>query len=327
MKAICPVLLLSSLSLGCASAPPPSGAGGFGDLLVGEYQALYLKEYDRADWNDWPRYRDMRDALARGERVEPDDLSGRELTPEARGDLAAARARLMRLYDTSAEVLGADAFAGSVGSYECWVEESEEGREPDMIAACEERFERLIVDAEEASRSPFAVLLPSGEPSAIVVEDSTGGVAEISESYAAAVNKPDRAVEVAALDTGAVDRFLADVLAAEPRPARSYLIYFKAGGSEITEESAIALDAALADARETGAARVRVFGHTDTVGSAAVNARLSARRAAAMRDRVVETGLPAASVMARGFGEGDPLIETGDGVDEARNRRVEIVVQ
>jgi hypothetical protein len=74
------------------------------------------------------------------------------------------------------------------------------------------------------------------------------------------------------------------------------------------------------------AARVTATGHTDTSGTEAYNMALSLRRANAVKDALVRLGVPAAAITTVGRGEQGLLVQTGDGVREPQNRRVEIVM-
>lgn len=317
-------LALLPVLAGCASMAPETD-DKFRAALSAEYDALYRKELALTDWNDWPRFRALRDAAAAGEPVRLIDLDMRALPADQRAALEAARARLAPLFDSPAEAVAGAAFAGAVGAFECWAEEAEEGLEPDQRDACRARFEELIGAAEEGAKAPFTVLLPAENGGGIDVL-ADGAVAAIDEPFTGAV-RLQGGVAREALDPAAVKRVLSRALAVEPAKPRSYLIYFESGGSTITEDSAAALEAALTDAGATENARVLVLGHTDTVGGAAGNARIARRRADAMRNRLIEAGLAAEAVKARGMGENDLLVPTPDNTAEAKNRRVEIVVQ
>ena len=73
--------------------------------------------------------------------------------------------------------------------------------------------------------------------------------------------------------------------------------------------------------------RVRVEGHTDGVGAAAKNVRLSERRARAVVRWLVEQGGVAPSRLeAKGFGPARPVDTNGTAEGRARNRRVELTV-
>lgn len=67
-----------------------------------------------------------------------------------------------------------------------------------------------------------------------------------------------------------------------------------------------------------------VYGHTDDVGTDAYNQALSERRANAVRDYLIEAGLDAAIIEARGYGKSSPRVEGTTEVARAQNRRVEI---
>ena len=69
-----------------------------------------------------------------------------------------------------------------------------------------------------------------------------------------------------------------------------------------------------------------IGGHTDNTGSAALNLRLSNKRAIAVRDYLVEKGVDATRLEAKGFGEGFPIEDNNTRAGRANNRRVEIKV-
>ncbi len=110
--------------------------------------------------------------------------------------------------------------------------------------------------------------------------------------------------------------------------AVSLMVVFATGSATLTPE-AEALVASLARALRMdplAAARFRIEGHTDTVGSAAMNQALSERRAEAVRDALVTRhGIAPARIETAGFGETRLLVPTPDGRGEPRNRRVQVV--
>jgi len=72
--------------------------------------------------------------------------------------------------------------------------------------------------------------------------------------------------------------------------------------------------------------RLEVEGHTDSVGSDDFNQQLSEKRAAAVRDYLVQQGIPINSVTARGFGKTMPVASNDTAAGRQQNRRVEMVV-
>ena len=81
--------------------------------------------------------------------------------------------------------------------------------------------------------------------------------------------------------------------------------------------------------REHGAelkARLYILGHTDTVGSAEDNMVLSRNRARSIARYFQRKGGITLPILACGFGESRLAIETGDNVDEPRNRRAQYIL-
>ena len=69
---------------------------------------------------------------------------------------------------------------------------------------------------------------------------------------------------------------------------------------------------------------VDISGHTDAIGSDAVNQRLSEQRARAVADYLGYQGVNAARVATRGFGKTYPIASNDTDQGRAENRRVEI---
>ena len=74
-------------------------------------------------------------------------------------------------------------------------------------------------------------------------------------------------------------------------------------------------------ARAGNATRVVVVGHTDTSGAPAYNVNLSERRAKAVADALVGSGVSQTALSVDFKGETAPAVATGDGVKEPLNRR------
>jgi outer membrane protein OmpA-like peptidoglycan-associated protein len=72
--------------------------------------------------------------------------------------------------------------------------------------------------------------------------------------------------------------------------------------------------------------KIAVEGHTDSVGGDEYNMKLSDNRAAAVRDFLVEQGVPPAAVTSQGFGKTMPVADNATAAGRQQNRRVELVV-
>ena len=71
--------------------------------------------------------------------------------------------------------------------------------------------------------------------------------------------------------------------------------------------------------------KVSVVGHTDTVGSQDYNFALGGRRAHAVRNMLVQYGIPSEQIVTVSSGKNDLKVSTGDQVKNAENRRVRVV--
>ena len=123
----------------------------------------------------------------------------------------------------------------------------------------------------------------------------------------------------------------------EPKPAASpppppppapqtFMVFFDWDSTKLSDASMNVISQAADSFKAKGGARITATGHTDTSGSEAYNMALSLRRANAVKDALVRTGVPATAISVVGRGEQGLLVPTGDGVREPQNRRVEIAI-
>jgi outer membrane protein OmpA-like peptidoglycan-associated protein len=78
--------------------------------------------------------------------------------------------------------------------------------------------------------------------------------------------------------------------------------------------------------RPPGFKSLVVEGHTDSIGSALYNLKLSERRAESVARALIHMGLPAYKIRARGYGESRPIADNGTYQGRALNRRVEFKI-
>jgi OmpA-OmpF porin, OOP family len=114
--------------------------------------------------------------------------------------------------------------------------------------------------------------------------------------------------------------------AAAPQ-APSFMVFFDWDRSDLSAQALATIRQAAGSYKTKGSARITATGHTDTSGPEDYNMALSLRRANTVKDALVREGVPATAISVIGKGETQPLVQTGDGVREPQNRRVEIVVQ
>jgi outer membrane protein OmpA-like peptidoglycan-associated protein len=179
-------------------------------------------------------------------------------------------------------------------------------------------------------RNDLIVVLPEsdGKVGAVVVADGERNL-PLDTAYASA--RSDQRILKSGLKTGPssaeeVRKEFGAALAAQPARPVSLVLYFTEG-STLSDESKAVVDRMFAEIAKRPAAEITVIGHTDTVGTDAFNDKLSLERAQAVRELLIGMGVPAQNISAAGRGKREPLISTGDNVNEPRNRRVELNVR
>jgi len=98
-------------------------------------------------------------------------------------------------------------------------------------------------------------------------------------------------------------------------------------GSDVLSSGPVARLAKLAaDLRVIKIDRLRLFGHTDNIGSADFNRALSTRRAEAVAQAIASNGFAQDKIERRGFGFDRPLASNDSAEGRAKNRRVAVIV-
>lgn len=103
-------------------------------------------------------------------------------------------------------------------------------------------------------------------------------------------------------------------------------IYFDFNKWTIRDESKPALDRVAEALKENPDYRVRIEGHTDSISTVEYNLHLSQKRAEAVRDALIERGIPADRLEAIGYGKSRPIATNNTPEGRADNRRIEFKV-
>jgi len=181
-----------------------------------------------------------------------------------------------------------------------------------VLAACQHSSLILLPD-EGGGHGAVAVLEANGKPVDAVVSqpDSRTKLGDATPTTRPAQLKGD---EIA-------------LLSGMPPPPKSFTLYFVEGTTDLTPESQPALAELRAEIARRPGVDVEVTGHTDTVGSAEDNDRLSQKRAEQILGLLATVGIDRSLMTAVGRGERDLREPTMDNVESALNRRVEVLVR
>jgi OOP family OmpA-OmpF porin len=120
-----------------------------------------------------------------------------------------------------------------------------------------------------------------------------------------------------------------------PPPAQQYVVKstitlegvnFAFNKADLTSESRPVLDAVADGLKKHPRVKVEIQGHTDSVGTAAYNLKLSQRRAESVRAYLLSDGVSAEQLDAKGYGLTQPVASNKTDEGRAQNRRVVMYV-
>jgi outer membrane protein OmpA-like peptidoglycan-associated protein len=187
----------------------------------------------------------------------------------------------------------------------------------------------LIAAVVQSQHGPTEqiTLLPSqdGRASAVIIT-TAGADTVLDKPYQTAAIDAKGAVTSSA-DSAEIKRRYGQLLEALPPRAAVFTLYFITNSDNLAPESAARLPEIKAQLATRSAPEIIVIGHTDTVDKREYNDALSLRRAETVKRLLIEAGIAAEQIVVQARGERELLIQTADGVDEPRNRRVEIRVR
>ena len=102
------------------------------------------------------------------------------------------------------------------------------------------------------------------------------------------------------------------------------MVNFASDSAEVPESMAPFLKSAAADLKQLKAGHVlEIAGYTDSTGDAALNLALSQKRAEAVREALIKYGADPDMLVAKGYGEADPVASNDTSEGRLKNRRIE----
>jgi outer membrane protein OmpA-like peptidoglycan-associated protein len=189
----------------------------------------------------------------------------------------------------------------------------------------------VLVLAITGCRAKSTVVLvpdPDGNVGQLVVANEGGQ--RVLDKTNQSVQVTDQKAAPSGVTTLAAEKIRAifsEALAAQPLPPAKFILYFLPDSNELTDESKTILPQIIQTIRERSSSDIVISGHTDMAGEKEYNFKLALGRAQATSEILVASGVVTASITVTSHGEGNPLVKTADGVEEPRNRRVEVVIK
>jgi len=131
------------------------------------------------------------------------------------------------------------------------------------------------------------------------------------------------------IDNSEKNDILKEVLLTPVEIGKSIIIedlLFKTGNNELDERSYRLLDQLVDFMSHNPTLTIEIAGHTDSDGTEAFNQTLSEGRAQSAVDYLINKGISKERLIAKGYGESQPLEENDTMEHKAHNRRVELKI-
>ena len=103
-------------------------------------------------------------------------------------------------------------------------------------------------------------------------------------------------------------------------------IFFETGKADLSTESTLELERMAEFMAKEKKLKIEISGHTDNVGSDASNQSLSEARAKAVVSYLTSNGVDSARLVAKGYGESQPIASNDSDKGRAQNRRTEFKI-
>lgn len=172
----------------------------------------------------------------------------------------------------------------------------------------------LSTQCRNTLKSDFLICLPAGREYALNI--SAQGYLFHSSHFSV--------VEMKNYKPQVEDIYLKKIIAGETIILRN--IFFESGSFTLQEKSSTELEKVLAFMENNPEIMVELGGHTDNVGNEMDNLTLSANRAKAVKQFLIDKGIAPNKLSAKGYGETQPIATNDTESGRAKNRRTEFKV-
>jgi len=194
----------------------------------------------------------------------------------------------------------------------------------------------------------FDAITKKGLPSGVELKEvSSGNVIEnvqtdetgnylitlpVGSNYSFTVNRKGYLFysDVYALITNAADSVYEKNIPLQPVGINSVLelknIFFETNSFKLESSSFVELSKVVQWLNDNPTLKIEISGHTDNVGLAATNLKLSNSRAKSVVDYLISKGIAATRLTYKGYGAAKPIADNKTEAGKAKNRRTELMV-
>ena len=112
-----------------------------------------------------------------------------------------------------------------------------------------------------------------------------------------------------------------------PRTITLDNVFFDSGKATLRRESYTELDELYDYMKFKKNLKIEIAGHTDDIGDDAFNLKLSQQRAESVKNYLVKKGISANRIIAKGYGETQPVADNTTDEGRQKNRRTEVRIR
>ena len=294
-------LLVAACSFDIEEARNLSIEGGdFNHELAREYRDIALYEADEMyDWPDAALFSRKAILASTGQITAPENIGDWNISEDAEADFSEARSLLVDSLEAGFRDQIPDQAASAQASFDCWIEQQEEGWQIEHIAKCRQNFRNAMKDWVE--RRQAANALEPNILSPILVADITPNI--------------DRSEPVCLSGENA-----------SHLPSHNYLIQFRHNSAQLDVAADAALSESAFHARGVETVEVFIEGHADLSGTTYYNLDLSLKRALAVWNSMIALGVSPDKMWIGPRGELQPISNVSDGTRNSQDRRVALIL-
>jgi len=294
--------------------------------LAQQYDSFAQQEALKYDWLDSKHFKKKAEQARNGIMVAPEHPIDWNSPRDVFDEMVEARNLLLRVLTPSVQESAPKASAQAVFYYDCWLEERQENSPEQSVDNCRSAFfdalNYLSVIYDAANIAP-ALAADNIQESIVTPSPSITLENSDNEERSALNNKTAPSATATENDPISETEELPIIIPGE----NIHVIYFTEGGKNMDPGSSGIIDAIVTSVETLEDFRIILNGHTDRVGTAEDNLMLSQKMAAMVKEELVKKNILDSQINVFGFGETDNEITTDDDIAEAKNRRVEIVIE
>jgi len=101
-------------------------------------------------------------------------------------------------------------------------------------------------------------------------------------------------------------------------------VLFESGSAKLNPSSHKSLDELVKFMKRKSTMVIEIAGHTDNVGSETSNLALSQKRSESVMNYLVSKGISVSRLVAKGYGQSEPVADNGSDAGRRQNRRTEV---